>query len=113
MVDVEVVPETASVDHPNQIAIEIFARLPLGVGHYRMLDFDDDPGRRLDIRSVDLAVGRDVRNFPAGLGKEIFHARCHSVSFSHHGSQLRRPACAQWCRMRGPHLAIIAAPQVG
>lgn len=72
MVDVDVVPEATSVDHPNQIAIEVFARLPLSVGHCRMLDLDDDPDRRLDIRAVDLTVGCEVRNLSAGLWEEIF-----------------------------------------
>lgn len=51
-----------------------------------------------------------------GLGRKPFCvtlAWCHGVSFSHHGSQFRRPTCAQWCTMRGPHFATIAAPQVG
>src|SRR5579872_1678277 len=35
-----------------------------------MLDLDDDPGRRFDVCAVNLAVGRDVRNLPAGLRKK-------------------------------------------
>lgn len=69
MIDVEIVPKAAPVDHPNEIAVKGFAGLPFGVGHRRMLDFDDDAGRCLDIGSVDLTVGGHMRNLPA-LGWE-------------------------------------------
>lgn len=46
-------------------------------------------------------------------GNRFFQRRCHSVSGSHHGSQVRRPLCAQ-CQTRWvPHFAVTVSPQPG
>lgn len=60
MINVEVLPESAPVDNPHEVAVERFAGSSLGVGHSGMLNFDNDACRCLDVRPMDFTVGRDV-----------------------------------------------------
>lgn len=45
-------------------------------------------------------------------GNFSFQSRCHSVSFSHHGSHSSFDLCAQCQIFFSPHLAIVSAPQI-
>ncbi|MDN7672172.1 hypothetical protein QZM22_06460 [Burkholderia oklahomensis] len=72
VINVEVLPESAPVDDPHEIAVERFAGSSLGVGHSGMLHFDNDACRCLDVRPMDFTVRRDVRNCSAVGRKQVF-----------------------------------------
>ena len=63
--DVKVVSEPSAIDDPDEVAVERLPRLTLEIRHRRMLDLNDDARRGLDVRAVNLAVERRVRNLPA------------------------------------------------
>lgn len=71
VVDIEVLPERRAVDHPDEVLVKCLPRLPFGIRHARMLDFNVYAGRRFDVCAMDFSVRRDVRDFPTVNGETV------------------------------------------
>ena len=71
VVDIEVLPERRAVDHSGEVLVKCLPRLPFGIRHARMLDFNVYAGRRFDVCAMDFSVRRDVRDFPTVNGETV------------------------------------------
>ena len=71
VINVEVLFEWLSIDHPNKIFIKFLPGFSLRIRHCGVLDLDVDPVWRLDVRPMDFPVLCDMRDFPAFFGKVV------------------------------------------
>ena len=56
MVDIEVVPKAAPIDHPHQILIKLLPRNALSIRHTRMLYFNINPRVSPDVGAMNFAI---------------------------------------------------------